>query len=197
MNVRLSSVLGAAAVLAGLAMVFAQRLAQGLSLQWALVLLVAALAMVQALRFVQGRRTVELRETETGDPELRYEAPTPGDDVAETLAATRRWSRRGRNAQTQLRERVGEAAIVAVMDERGCSREAAYERVRSGEWTDDPIAASFLSREVALTPRERAQLLVAARSPLSRYQAAFARAVRAVAERSGADVVPEPEEAES
>lgn len=187
MNVRLSSALGALAVLVGLAMVFVRSLAGAISPQWALLVLVGVLAVIQGLRVAQGRRRTELRETETGDPEKRYEAPTPGADVEESLALAGRWSRAGRIARRKLRDRLQEAAVTAVMDEAGCSREEAARRVRAGDWTDDPIAAAFLSEEVALSARQRGRLLVAARSPFGQFGAAFARTVRAVASLTAVD----------
>lgn len=192
MNVRLTSVLGAIAVLVGLAMVFARSLAGTISPQWALVVLVGVLAVIQGLRFAQSRRRTELRETETGDPEKRYEAPTPGDEVEESLALARRWSRAGRTTRKKLRDRLAETAVTAVMDESGCSREEAARRVRTGDWTDDPVAAAFLSPEFTLSARQRARVLIAARSPLAQYDASFARTVRVVASLTAVDL---PEEA--
>lgn len=180
MNVRLTSVVGAVAVLLGLAVVFARGLASGITPEWALVVLVGVLAVVQGLRFVQARRRTDLRETETSDPEKRYDAPTPGDDVERSLAVARKWSRAARSTRRSLRERLTNAAVQAVMDETGCSRAAAVGQVRSGAWTDDPVAAAFLGPDVRLSRRDRARLLVRTRSPLGQYPHSFARTVAAV-----------------
>jgi hypothetical protein len=177
-RLRLSAVVGVLAVLSGFLFLVQREFAAALSLEWTLVLLVAVVAGVQALRFVQNRRHSPLQATETPDPERRYEAPTPGDDADEALGIARGWSRRGRRSRTQLRERVGEAAVAAIVDTAGCSREEATERIRRGEWTDDDVAAWFLSDTVELGARERLRLLLG--SPLSRFGAAFDRAVRAV-----------------
>lgn len=187
MNVRLSSALGALAVLLGLAMVYVRSLAGAISPQWALLILVGVLAVIQGLRLVQSRRRTELQETETDDPERRYEAPTPGDDVQESLALARRWSRAGRTTRSKLRDRLHEAAVTGVMDEFGCSREEAARRVRAGDWTDDPVAAAFLGDAVTLSARQRGRLLVDARSPFGQYSTSFARTVRAVASLSAVD----------
>lgn len=195
MNVRLTSVVGALAVLVGLAIVFARGLASGLTPEWALVVLVGVLAVVQGARFAQGRRRTELQETETADPEKRYDAPTPGDDVEESLAVAGRWSRAGRMRRRQLRERLSAAAVRAVIDEAGCSREEAARRIRSGEWTDDPVAAAFVSSEVGLSTSQRARLLVRARSPLGQYRLSFARTVRVVEELTAVDYAPREDEA--
>jgi hypothetical protein len=177
-RLRFSAVLGVLAVLLGFILLVQRELAAALSLEWTLVLLVAVAAGVQALRFVQSRRQTPLQATETPDTEQRYQAPTPGDDVDEALGVARGWSRRGRRSRNQLRERAGEAAIAAIIDATGCSRAAAVERVQRGEWTDDLVAAWFLSDTVELGRRERLRLLLG--SPLSRFGAAFDRTLRAV-----------------
>lgn len=183
MNVRLSSVLGAVAVLVGLLFIVQREYAAALSLEWTLVLFISAIAGVQALRFVQERRHTPLEATETGDPELRYEAPTPGDEADETLSLAGGWSRRGRRSRAKLRECAGEAATAAIVDTTGCSREEAIRRLERGEWTDDPVAAWFLSDQVELGRRERLRLLFA--SPLSRFAAAFDRTVREIEALTG------------
>lgn len=180
MNVRPASILGAVAVLIGLAVVFARGLASGITPEWALVVLVGALAVLQGLRFAQSRRRTELRETETADPERRYDAPTPGDDVESSLAIAKRWSRAGRAKRQKLRERLTNAAVRAVMDESGCTATEARQRIQRGTWTDDRVAAAFLSPDVTLPTRSRARLLVRSRSPFSQYGHSFARTVAVV-----------------
>lgn len=185
MNVRLSGIIGAIAVLVGLLFIVQREFAAALSLEWTLVLFIAAIAGIQALRFVQERRHTTLEATETADPERRYEAPTPGDDADQTLGLASGWSRRGRRSRAQLRERVAEAAAAAIVDTTGCSRSEAIQRIQRGEWTDDPVAAWFLSDTIELGPRERLRLLLG--SPLSRFGAAFDRTVQAVEALTGGE----------
>jgi len=177
-RLRLSAAVGTLAVLTGLAVLVWQDLAAALSLEWALVLLVAVVSGLQALRFVQNRRNSPLQATETPDPERRYTAPTPGDDVQELLATASGWSMRGRRAKSNLRERVGNAAVEAIVDATGCREAEAARRVESGEWTDDPVAAWFLSESVTLSTRQRLELVI--RSPGSRFGTGFDRTVQAV-----------------
>jgi len=177
-KLRLSAILGAVAVLVGLLVLVWEDLATAISLEWALVLLVAIIAGVQTLRFVQERRSTPLRATETRDPEQRYAAPTPGDDADETLGTASGWSARRRRSRGQLRERVGQAAMAAVVNATGCRQEEAARRIESGEWTDDPVAAAFLSEQVSLTARERLRLVLG--SPGSQFLTQVDRAVKAV-----------------
>lgn len=178
MKLRLSAVGGALAVVAGLLVLVWSDLAPSLSLGWALIVLVAIAAGVQSVRFVQQRRKTPLQATATPDPEERYAAPTPGDDIDITLARTGGWAFRDKRSRGQLRDRVHEAAVVAIVDASGCDRGKAAQRIKHGEWTDDRVAAWFLSESVTLTSRERLRL--ALDSPGSRFATGFGRAVQAV-----------------
>lgn len=178
MRLRISAAVGAVAVLVGLLVSIQQGFAGLIPVTWAFVLLLAAVAAIQTVNAGFTRRSTPILETETGDPERRYEAPAPGDDLAETLALARRRSRAGDRPRDRVRDRVADAAVAAVVDVEGCSTEAAQDRVRHGEWTDDPVAAWFLGTDVPLPRSERARLL--ATSPFSQFDAAFERTVRAI-----------------
>lgn len=178
MRLRLSAAIGAVAVLVGLAVSFQQGLASAIPASWAFVLLIAVVAGAQTVSIVFSRRRTPIQAAETGDPERRYEAPTPGGDLAETLALARQGSRAGDRPRDRVRERVAGAAVAAVADAEGCSREEATERVRTGEWTDDPVAAWFLGEEVGLPAATRARLLATA--PFSQFEASFDRSVREI-----------------
>lgn len=178
MRLRLSAAIGAVAVLVGLFVSFQQEFASLLPGSWAIVLVVAVVAGIQTISTALSRRRTPIREEETGDPERRYEAPVPGDDLAETLRFARQYSRAGDRPRDRIRERIADAAVAAVVETEGCSADEARERVRSGEWTDDPVAAWFLGEEVGLPPAVRARLFAAA--PFSQFEAAFDRTVRAV-----------------
>ncbi|MFW5934629.1 MAG: DUF7269 family protein [Halolamina sp.] len=170
--------LGAVAVLVGLFVSFQQEFAGLIPASWVFVLLIAVAAGVQSLTTALARRRTPLQGAETGDPERRYEAPAPDDDLRETLRFARRSSRRGDRPRKQLRDRIASVAVAAVADAEDCSEAEAREKLETGEWTDDPVAAWFLGEEVGLPPAERARLLATA--PFSQYEAAFARTVGVV-----------------
>jgi len=180
---RAVAAVGAVAVLVGLFVSFQQAFAGLIPATWAFVLLVAVVAGVQTVSTVFSRRGTPLLETETGDPERRYEAPRPGDDLADTLGIARQRSRAGDRPRDRIRSRTADAAVAAVVDAQGCSEEAARERVENGEWTDDPVAAWFLAEEVELPTGTRARLLASA--PFSQFEAAFSRTVGAIERISG------------
>lgn len=180
---RAAAAVGAVAVLVGLFVSFQQAFAGLIPATWAFVLLVAAVAGIQTLSTVFSRRGTPLLETETGDPERRYEAPQPGDELAETLGIARQRSRAGDRPRDRIRSRTVDAAVAAVADAESCSEAEARERVENGEWTDDPVAAWFLGDDVALPTGNRARLLASA--PFSQFEAAFSRTVGAIERVSG------------
>lgn len=55
---------------------------------------------------------------------------------------------RSADAPGELRERLRVAAVALVASREGVDRETAAARVERGEWTDDPLAAAFLSESL-------------------------------------------------
>lgn len=184
MRVRPTAVLGTLVLVAGFAMLVEPGLAAALGLEFQFVTLLGVLALVQALRFVQNRRKVDLREAVTGDPELRYEAPVPGDPIDVTLAKSQGWSRYDRTAKGRLRNRVADVAADTLVATEGISPEEARDRLAAGTWTDDAVAASYLSDSVSLPAATRLRLIAGRRS---QYVQAFDRAVEALASVAGVD----------
>lgn len=70
--------------------------------------------------------------------------------------AARGWYRcRTNNGTTAVHERLVEGAVRVVSTGRGLEPEAAREAVRSGAWTDDPVAAAFLADDLGQPIPER------------------------------------------
>lgn len=142
---------GIAAVVLGIGSVVTGR-TFGFRLDYLFVTLIGVLALLQGIRYVARRRR-EIRFTETGDPELRYEVPTPGDDFDRDLATSRSLSSRTVKRRRAIRERLREAAIEALAVRENRDRTAAERLVAQGEWTDDPYAAALLAEgSVSLPP---------------------------------------------
>lgn len=74
----------------------------------------------------------------------------------------------------EVRERIREAAVALVASRGGLDRETAAGRIERGEWTDDPVAAAFLSESV------RAPAAVRWRERLSTTPRVVSRARRTV-----------------
>lgn len=90
------------------------------------------------------------------------EAPTPteyaaGRDADRTLtAAARGWYRCQPNQSiTDVRRQLADGAVRVITTKRGLAADAARDAVRSGAWTDDPVAAAFLADDVRQPPGER------------------------------------------
>lgn len=81
-----------------------------------------------------------------------------GADFDATLARVETMSAvelRAVDAPEALRERLREAAVAVVASRDGVDPETAAARVERGEWTDDPVAAAFLSPSVRAPPSVR------------------------------------------
>lgn len=95
---------------------------------------------------VARRATGRVEQASPPDPETVPDAPRPGERVDDLLA---RWpGGLGGADRDYLRERLRAAAVYAELGE-GRSPTAARERVDSGTWTDDPVAARFLGADPA------------------------------------------------
>ncbi|SEO44975.1 hypothetical protein SAMN04487948_102472 [Halogranum amylolyticum] len=135
---------GLGAVALGLASV-ALRETFGFSLSYTFVTLVGALAVAQGVRAGSRRRRVEYAETETDDPERRFRVPTPGDEFDEQVASGVGWSLRNVSAQRDVRDRLHQTVVDTLVVHENCSVDEAEEQVETGTWTDDAVAARFLS----------------------------------------------------
>ncbi|WP_433633867.1 DUF7269 family protein [Halomicrococcus sp. NG-SE-24] len=140
--------LTAAGVLAaawGIAALFAPQLAAVVSTDYLFVRLVGVLALLQGVRVVQERRRGSIDQAETGDPETTVSVPTPGGEFDESLRRVHDGARKSRfKSRKRIRKRLESAVVDAIVQREGCSSDEAREVVKSGEWTDDPYAASFV-----------------------------------------------------
>lgn len=126
-----------------------------------------ALGTVVLLSSRASVRVRDLPEVERPTP-----APVPGEALEARLGS---WRTSlpvvGRSARAAVRERLRAAAVWTVAAERGITEDAAETVVADGSWTDDAVAAAFLSSDphaVALTDWLRA---LAHADPPFRYRA--------------------------
>jgi hypothetical protein len=103
---------------------------------YVLVLGVAVVTVVLGVVAVGERRTSGGEHASPPSVETGHRVPAPGDALEERRAERSRAFRR------RLADRV-RATLVA----EGHSPEEAAERLRSGAWTDDPVAAAYLGAE--------------------------------------------------
>lgn len=124
----------------------------GFSLSYTFVTLVGVLALAQGVRTASQRRRSEYTETETGDPEHRFRVPTPGDNFDAQLRSALGWSLRNVSEQRDVRNRLRQVAIETLVVSEHCSIAEAEAHLAAGTWTDDPVAARFLSDEKPTLP---------------------------------------------
>ena len=109
-------------------------------------LLVSAVGVLAAVWGLSDARTrwSSTRDPRTVDaPEPRHRSPAPGDGVDESLAG-HGWGGGTRRA-VAARNRLRTAAVETLVTYGGVDRWTAVEAVRNGTWTDDTVAASYLS----------------------------------------------------
>jgi len=169
---RLFLLVGVVATTAGLAVVAG--VSFGLELTDIFLGLVAALAALQGLRYVQRRRDTPSNTTVTDDPEARISVPVPGadfdDDLVSAMGQGTRWA-----ARERVVDRLETRAKEALVARGGHAPEEAAALLKTGGWTDDPVAARFLGASVSIPLRQRVRLFLSGRSSLTD------RAERAVA----------------
>lgn len=138
------------------------------------------IALVVLSWMVVRRATGHVEQAAPPDPETVPDAPRPGERVDELLG---RWPGGLSDADRDyLRDRLRTAAVYGELGQ-GRSRAGAKERVDSGAWTDDPVAARFLAAESGgPTVAERLRLLLQGDSWT---QHAARRAARELADGGG------------
>ncbi|WP_408959516.1 hypothetical protein [Natrinema sp. 74] len=87
-----------------------------------------------------------------------------------------------------VRRRLVEGAVRTLTTKYGLATAAAREAVRSGSWTDDPVAAAFLADDLRQPPRERRR---AAIDPGAAYDRRVRRTLDAIEALDGQVTDPE------
>lgn len=144
------------------------------------VAMFASVGLLVAASVLYSGREATLQQAETPTPERPVTAPAAGDAVDSALASrTALLPVVGADRRERLRRRLRDAAVETSVRFGERSREAAVERIETGDWTDDPEAAAFLAgRSPGFEARVRALLRA---EPWARRGAR--RAVTAVVER--------------
>ena len=147
-------VAGIAAVVLGFVAVLDRGVAGLFDLDYVFVTLVGILAGALGIYFLNLRREDPRELTAFDDPERRYRATVPGDDLDGRIAVLALESR-FRSPRQRIRDRLREAAVGALVAYAGYDRAAAVEAVEDGSWTDDPVAAGFLAENGSYPRRLR------------------------------------------
>ncbi len=172
-----TAVLGVVAVLLGLAALVEHGLAGRLPLDGPVVTGVGALAILAGLRYAHAARSTPLETATVDAPEPRHRSAVLGEDVEATL---RTRGRIGTARRVELRRRLRDVAVDALVAHDGRDRRAAVRAVDDGTWTADPVAAGYLAEPEALPRRWRARRLLRPRSTARRCVARSLDAVEEV-----------------
>ena len=155
-----------------------------LGLEDLLLVAIGVLALLLAVQTVRTRRRLIADRAEIPEPELPRPTPTPGDDLDEVLAPF--IHQRGELLYpSQRRAALVQAAVDVLVRCQNVSRERARESVMYGTWTDDSVAAEYLSLGGTETTVVRDEL----RSLFSRSQdnnpAVWRRTIDAIVRATG------------
>lgn len=138
---RIAAGIGVVVTALGVATFFAPGLGAMFSADEFLLTIVGIVALGLGTWMASDRRGAELGHARTGDPELIKGIPTPGEEFDLALrSASSVHEISGRETVTERLEAVG---VTVLQRRQGDTEDEARERLESGEWTDDPVAAAF------------------------------------------------------
>ncbi len=145
---------GIAGVILGFIAILDRGIAGMFDLGYLFVTFLGIIAGVIGVYHLNRRHETPRRLSEFDDPERRYQASTPGDDLDRRLE-TISIERRVRGPQQHIRDRIRNAAIRSLIIHAGYDPTTAERAVDDGTWTDDPVAASFLAKDQPYPPQLR------------------------------------------
>ncbi len=147
-------VAGITAVTLGFISVLDRGIAGLFDLGYLFVTFVGIVAGTMGVYLLHRRRKTPRELTTFDDPESRYRSAVPGEGLDERIAKIAIESRI-RTVQPKIRDRIRDAAIQALIVHAGYDLAAAQAAVDEGTWTNDPMAAVFLSRNSSYPPGMR------------------------------------------
>lgn len=171
-------VLGGLVLLLGLLTVLAPAGAAGsvralvafLGNDYVLVAIVGALALLLGLSVLAVRGKSGLDQAAPPPPEPIYPVPRHGESIDAFLAGQDVGNSSGSDSPDEMRARLRTVAITTVMRAANCTQAEARERVETGAWTDEELAADFLTETE--TPGLGTRLRAALRGTSMHQQAA-------------------------
>ncbi|MEZ3115923.1 hypothetical protein RYH80_08330 [Halobaculum sp. MBLA0147] len=142
---RRSAIVGVVSVAVGFVALFSRGLAGLFDLSYLFVTVVGVVAIVLGLNAITEAREGSREAADVPDVELRYELPTPGEDVDGLLADAEGFSRASVTRRRNFHERLRAATLETLVARGEYPTTTAAERaVDAGTWTDDPVAAWFV-----------------------------------------------------
>lgn len=187
MNLRYLLLIVSAGAIAIGGLVLAQpALAEHVSVHNILLGILGVGMILLGLARLQRARSVSRPERRTGTPERIIQVASPGGEVDTQMASFDRPRKEYEVTLNALDDRLFRAATQVIKRERACGDEEAAKAIRTGDWTDDPVAAGYFSTEthevIPTDWRERFRLEVA---PDRVRRDRLARTMVALAEEAG------------
>lgn len=173
------TLLGIAAIVIGVSIIVEHSVALVFSLNETFLILIGIFALIQGLRYGHRRRHTERRQVELGEPETRDHVPKPGTEYDSQFARATNWTRPSRTAQRTVRNHLRATAAETLALRESLSKDDAIHRVREGTWTDEAVAAEFLSADPQLPIRVRLGSYIRRESS---YEYGLRRTVAAIAD---------------
>ena len=171
---------GVAAVLLGFVTLVDRGVAGFFKLNYIVVSAVGALAITVGAYYANAARKTPRRTTAVDAPEPRHRSAVLGAAVRTALGAG---GRVGDARRAELRRRLQDVAVDALVVHGGQDRRAAARAVEDGTWTDDAVAAGYLAEPRRLPRRWRVRKLLRRRSTT---RACVERSLDAIEEVSAA-----------
>jgi len=137
--------IGAVTLGLGIVLLFLPELARSVPLNMTLVGAMALVSLLLGGWSARRRYRTQPAETFIPDVEFPLFTPTPGEDIDELVYRLTERREGTIEYREQIRDRIAEAAIGVVSQVYGCSRDQAIEKLETGEWTEDELAATFFT----------------------------------------------------
>lgn len=109
------------------------------------VAILGALALLLGLTVVAVRGRTGLDQAAPPPPELIHPVARHGESIDAFLAGRGIGGGPGTDSTEEIRSQLRAIAITTVMRSANCSQAEAQERVETGAWTDEVLAANFLA----------------------------------------------------
>jgi len=152
---------GTAAVLFGFVTLLDRGVAGLFQLNYLVVSAVGALAIAVGARYANVARKTPRETTSVDPPEPRHRSGVLGVAVGTALGTG---GRIGEARRAELRRRIQDVAVDALVTSGGRDRAAAARAVEAGSWTGDAVAAGYLAEPQSLPRLWRVRGLVRPRA---------------------------------
>lgn len=165
----IATVVGLLAVVAGLTFAVRPRTAAGFGVGDVVVTAVGVTVFLYAGVVLVGRARTDRPTGSPVDPESLPDGPVPGDAFDDLLAVAGGSTAVAGERRRRLHRRIERAAIAAIRRHSDCTESEARERLDSGDWTDDPLAAVYFTDGVVpmseVSLRRRAHVTLTGTEP--------------------------------